>query len=149
MRRDTIVGLVSLCFGAVYTIQAFQLPKASIGNPWAPIYFPATLGVLTMLLGLAVLLVDRKRAAEGHRDKAGKAKDPGYWILTGGTILLSVAYGFLFEHIGFISSTLLFLGGLLFLVNGKSAWKLNSIITVLFTLGLWVVFVKAFHIKLP
>lgn len=149
MRRDTVVGIVSLCFGAMYTFQAFQLPKAAIGNPWAPIYFPASLGILTALLGFTVLLRDRRRAAAGHKDKAGKAKDPGYWILTGGTILLCLAYGLLFEHIGFIPSTLLFLGGLLFLVNGRSAWKLNGIITVLFTLGLWAVFVKAFQINLP
>jgi putative tricarboxylic transport membrane protein len=51
--------------------------------------------------------------------------------------------------VGFIPSTLVFLGAMLFLINGSRAWKLNAVITLGFTFGAWYVFVRLFQINLP
>ena len=148
MRRDTIVGLFAIALGGLYCAQTFQTPKATIGNPWAPLIFPAFLGSAMVLLGVAIWVTDRKKAALSAAQKSS-AKDPGYWKLVVGTVLLCVAYGFAFEHLGYIVSTLPFLFGLMTLINEPKRWKNNVLVTFVFTFTLWLVFVKGFQINLP
>ncbi|QVL36727.1 tripartite tricarboxylate transporter TctB family protein [Aminirod propionatiphilus] len=142
MRSDSIVGIVSLLFGMAYTVQTLHLPKAMVGNPWAPLFFPLTLGVLLMAVGAVVLL-------QGLRQAKAEAKKKGSKRLIVVTVLICLVYSALFEHLGFILSTILFLGGLLFVINGARAWKVNSVIAVTFSLGVWYVFEKIFYMNLP
>lgn len=148
LRRDTVVGTFAVLLGAFYSVMTAELPRATIGSPLAPLFFPAILGGLMILFGIGVIVVDRKKAAGGDAEKK-KAKDPGYGKLVVGTLLLCGAYGLAFEHFGYMVSTLPFLLALLTLINEPKRWKANLIITFVFTLTLWVVFVKGFHITLP
>lgn len=142
MRSDSIVGIVSLLFGMAYTVQTLHLPKAMVGNPWAPLFFPLALGILLVAVGAVVLL-------QGLRHDRTEAKKKGSKRLIVVTVLICLAYSALFEHLGFILSTILFLGGLLFVINGVRAWKVNSAIAVAFSLGVWYVFEKIFYMNLP
>jgi putative tricarboxylic transport membrane protein len=144
-----MIGICAILFGAVYSLQAFQLPRATIGSPMAPVYFPLGLGVLMILLGL--LLVIKEFVANNQAGAAKKKKemDPGYVKLIAGTSIFCVIYAMVLEHIGFIPSTLFMLGGILFLVNGRQAWKINSVVTLVFTLGIWYVFNNVLAITLP
>ena len=47
MNSDVIIGIAGLTLGISYLIQSLNLPKAFIGNPWAPIYFPLSLGAVS------------------------------------------------------------------------------------------------------
>jgi putative tricarboxylic transport membrane protein len=145
MNKDLITGICAVIFGGVYAAQALQLPKATIGNPLAPVYFPLGLGILMVAIGL-VQIAAAIREKQEHKTKA---KDEGYAILILGTALLGVLYALIFEHVGFIISTLFFLGGILFLVNGPKAWKMNTSVTVIFTLSIWYVFEQVLSISLP
>ncbi|MBL3593479.1 MAG: tripartite tricarboxylate transporter TctB family protein [Synergistaceae bacterium] len=142
MRSDVLVGAVSILFGMAYTVQTLHLPKAMVGNPWAPLFFPLALGVLLVAMGIVVLL-------KGLRHHPSSAKKGGSKRLIVVTILICLAYTALFERIGFIPSTILFLGGLLFAVNGAKAWIVNSLIAVTFSFGVWYVFEKIFYMNLP
>lgn len=148
MRRDTTVGLFAIVLGALYSIMTWQLPRASIGSPTAPLIFPAIIGGFMVALGVGILLIDLKKAMHTPEKKRG-AKDPGYWKLVVGTLVLCGVYGMIFEHLGYMVSTLLFLMGLLTLVNEPKRWRNNIIITVVFTVGLWVIFVYGFKIVFP
>ncbi len=64
-------------------------------------------------------------------------------------MVLGILYANIFYKIGFIYSTLIFLGGILFLVNGIRGWKANISVTVVFTLAVWYIFQKLFLIQLP
>ncbi|UHA60770.1 tripartite tricarboxylate transporter TctB family protein [Metabacillus litoralis] len=69
--------------------------------------------------------------------------------LIGITVLLGVGYAFIFEIIGFLFSTVLFLGALLFVVNGKQKWKVNLIVTVCFSFLSWYAFSVLLGVSLP
>ncbi|MDD4364486.1 MAG: tripartite tricarboxylate transporter TctB family protein [Synergistales bacterium] len=143
MRTDCLVGAFAVLFGTAYTFQAFHLPRAMIGNPWAPLYFPLALGLLLVAIGVVVILQGLRHVSPS------KAKEKGSKRLIVFTVLICLGYTALFDHLGFIASTILFLGGLLFMINGARAWKINSIISVVFALGVWYVFEKIFYMNLP
>ena len=146
MRPDMIIGASTILFGAAYITQALSLPKASIGAPLAPIYFPLRLGAIAIAIGIILMITAYNDKSEV---KKKKAKDPGYMRLMVITAALSVGYGLILEEVGFLISTLAFLSGLLFLVNGAKAWKLNSTVAVVFTVGIWYVFEHVLAITLP
>ncbi|MDR1649021.1 MAG: tripartite tricarboxylate transporter TctB family protein [Synergistaceae bacterium] len=151
MRRDTVVGLFSLIVGGLYGAETLRIRSATIGNPWAPRVFPLGISLFLMVLGLAVLLFDRKNAKIEGGGSASKraAKDPGYVKLIVGAVILCGLYGFVFEPFGYILSTLCFMFLLLMLVNEPNRWAANAVITLIFTFALWGTFVYVFDIALP
>jgi putative tricarboxylic transport membrane protein len=144
-----LVGFTALFLGIVYAIQAFNLPKAMIGNPWAPVYFPIGLGILMACLGLLQIVLEARKGLTNLEGVKRPKFQASSLKLIFGAAVLCILYALIFERLGFIISTLIFLGALLFLINGPRAWKLNSILTVGFTFGAWYIFVKLFQINLP
>lgn len=149
MNPNVIVGIVASLLGLVYSLQAFGLPKATIGNPWAPIYFPMALGILMAIMGILMIIVEVLKGNTKVQESKKVQKDKSYIILIIGTIIICVVYAAIFNVVGFIISTLLFLGGMLFLVNGSKAWLTNTIITAVFTFAVWYAFEKILMISLP
>jgi putative tricarboxylic transport membrane protein len=150
MRRDTAVGLFSVVLGGLYGAETLRIRSATIGNPWAPRVFPLGIALFLVALGVAALVVDRKKAAlEGGGPQKASPKDPGYAKLIVGTLVLCGAYGFLFEPFGYILSTLCFMFLLLMLVNEPKRWAGNIVVTLVFTFALWGAFVYVFDIMLP
>ena len=147
INSNVLVGIVFTLFGIIYSLQAYNLPKATIGNPWAPIYFPLGLGILMTVLGIVLTIAEYSRGEV--EKKAKEPKNKNYIKLIIGTIILGIIYALIFNTVGFRISTLIFLGGILTLVNGHNAWKTNIIIAVCFTFGVWYVFEKIFMTTLP
>jgi putative tricarboxylic transport membrane protein len=148
MGRDSIVGFFALILGLIYSIQAYMLPKASIGNPWAPVYFPLGVGVLMMIVGALIIARDARKS-DRSAPKDQKKKDPGYVKLILGTVAACLVYAVIFNHVGFIISTMLFLGSVLFMVNGKAGWMSSAVIAAVFTITVWLAFEKILMINLP
>jgi len=156
MKGDLFVGAVAVVLGVLYSAMSLRLPKAMIGKPWAPIYFPLALGVMMALLG-ALLCVNslktHKKKASGQEEGSGsegkQAVDKDFPKLAIGTVVLCLLYAAAFNRFGFIVSTLLFLGGMLFLVNGRKAWLTNIAVSAAFTFGAWGLFEKLLMINLP
>jgi len=145
VRSDYIVGIFGIIFGGIYSAQSLVLPKASIGNPWAPIYFPVSLGILMVGFGAMLLL-------KGLKQKKGRSIlifPREALILIAGTLVICSVYIFLFERIGFIPSTMIFMASVLTFINEFKKWKINLAVAVSFTLLIWYVFEKLFYINLP
>lgn len=149
MRPNLLVGFVAILIGVVYTSQAFMLPKAMVGNPWAPLYFPIGLGMLMVALGGILVLSEMRKGLKPSGDTSVVRFNPSALRLIAGTSAACVIYALMFERIGFLPSTALFLGAMLFMVNGLKSWKLNLVISAAFTFGAWYTFVKLFQINLP
>jgi len=150
MNPNLIVGVVACIIGAIYTIQAFYLPKAPIGNPWSPIYFPAALGIIMLICGLGLFLSEIKKGTHQNKEKnKTHRKNKKTIILIILTVVFGLIYAFIFEKFGFVVSTTLFLGVILFLVNGKRKWITNIIVSVVFSGSIWYVFGKLLGISLP
>ncbi|GBF12486.1 tripartite tricarboxylate transporter TctB family protein [Tepidibacillus infernus] len=150
MNTTALTGIVSILIGIVYSIQSYQLPKATVGNAWAPIYFPLGLGVLMAIFGVVMLVQGlAKGKANNGEQKQGKMKMTYTAKLIAFTSVVSIIYALLFDRIGYVLSTIFFLGAILFVVNGVKQWKTNMIVSISFALGIYIVFSKFLGIILP
>jgi len=75
MNPDIIVGIAGLVLGISYLIQSLSIPKAFIGNPWAPIYFPLSLGVLMTLCSIMLLF---QALRQKRKELSLAPKPPGF-----------------------------------------------------------------------
>lgn len=136
-----LVGIISL-------ISTLNLPKATIGNPNGPLYFPLLISAILIISSIVYLFQEWKLRGIEFTDfkllKEGKA--PRYLIVS---IIMMLIYTFLFERIGFLYSTMVFLGGLMFLLNGVKRWILNISIAVIFSFITWYAFSVLLQVSLP
>ncbi|AZO94861.1 tripartite tricarboxylate transporter TctB family protein [Halocella sp. SP3-1] len=151
MNIRVISGLLAIIIGCIYSILAYNLPRATVGNPIAPILFPLGLGVTMLIFGI-ILFIKESKKERGLTEE--KRKNQRKVILSSGklviiTCLSSIIYALLFERIGYVLSTLLFMGLILFAINGKENWKINVLVAVCFSVGIYFIFLKLLGIPLP
>jgi putative tricarboxylic transport membrane protein len=108
------------------------------------------LGITMTILGL--ILVVKELLAKGPKDpkdspKFGKLTRHGKEIAM--AIGASIVYALVFEPIGYIFSTILYLGTVLFIVNGKARVLRSVLVAVLFSVGVYVLFSVILGIQLP
>lgn len=148
LRPNAWVGLVAVIVGVVYAFQSYALPRAPIGNPMAPIYFPLGLGVLMAFLGALVFVIE---AAKGL-NADDKSKRPRFHLkslsLIFYVVILCFIYAVIFDYAGFVFSTIGFLLASLLVINPGKA-KQNVIITLCFAFGMYYIFNNLFQITLP
>lgn len=65
------------------------------------------------------------------------------------TCLFSILYAILFDKLGYVISTILFLQGVLFLFNGFKKWKTNTVVVLIFSLFIYILFSKLLGVYLP
>lgn len=133
----------------IYFIMSINLPGAKLGSdPNTPRYFPVAIGIFLFIVSVIYLVnVWRKGEKENPEVSALFTKRTLYLIIS--TLVLSLIYSILFLRIGFLVSTLIFFGALLFVVNGRKKWIANIVITVLFTFGTWYAFSELLNVSLP
>lgn len=149
MNISKIAAIFFLLIGLIYTIMALQLPDASIGRPHTPKIFPTALGVLMM--GLAVtLLVKEMRQKTGPGETTSRAGlDVENVKQIGLTAIIAFLYAVLFNRVGYVLATIIFLEGVLAVFNGISRWKQNTIVAVVFSAVVYVLFFKLLNVYLP
>jgi putative tricarboxylic transport membrane protein len=147
MNTTFISGGVSLILGIVVTVIAINLPEASIGISYAPRVFPTGLGILMTLFSILQLIKEYIRV-RGADEKSTAGTDP-YLVSVLLTCVFGFLYAILFKRIGYVLSTFLFLELELWLFNGKSNWKVNTIVALAFSVGVYLLFAKAFGVYLP
>lgn len=149
MRPNAWVALAAIVFGVAYGAQAIGLPRAPIGNPMAPLYFPMGLAGLMVFLGAVSFVIEARKGLNND----DKSKRPQFHMKSMKLILIVMAlclvYTFLFDRIGFVFSTILFLMAMLTAINSSKKMLQNAVITLCFSFGMWYVFVKVFQISLP
>jgi putative tricarboxylic transport membrane protein len=143
---DSIVGVVFLASSAIYTIGAWMLPNASIGNPMAPKYFPLLIGGMGVVFSVLLVIQGVRKKTTGNKKAV---RDEKYWLVILELIGCCLIYTFILEKLGFMVSTSLFLGAMLFIVNGRKAWLVNIITAVLYSAGTFFIFNTVFQMTLP
>lgn len=155
-RTSLISAGVGIVLGISYTILTLNLPEAAIGRPNAPKAFPLALGILITLLSVALLVQQiMKVRAESASRHPSQEKTQGIFPLEHHTkqiiitVINGVLYGLLFSRIGYVLSTIIFLGGELLLFNGKKKWKTVLIVSLIFSLFIYILFNKLLGVYLP
>jgi hypothetical protein len=140
-----------------YTVTAFGMEWRVERGQIGPGFFPRLVGV-AMLVGLSLAIVRALRggrtSAEAPVDEEGQPEEVGGGA--GGTdaraVLATVGcmtlLYFLFEPLGALVASVLFLGGVLMFVN-RGRHLQNAIISVAVPLGLYVLFEVLLEVGLP
>lgn len=134
----SIVGLIA----------SLNLPKANLGNPNGPIYFPATISIFLLIFSL-IYLIQEFRSLDQVNEKVVELSSGRTPMLIGATIVLAIGYALIFDFLGFLVSTIIFLGLLLFLVNGPKKWLVNISVTLVFSFLTWYAFSELLGVSLP
>lgn len=147
---NALMGLVVAAFGLVYLIMTFNLKRSAIGDPLAPLYFPLGLGSMLVVFGIIqVFRSDIKKSIETIKQMKNVSehdKKINRMILS--TCIAGVAYAAVFEHLGFVLSTLGFMFAMLTLTDRK-AYRKNLIVAVVFSVSIYLLFTNALGIPLP
>lgn len=140
--------VVMILISGIFLISSFAIPKATLGNPNGPLYFPIGLSILMLVLSVVYLFNELKTLNE-QNEKIQALFQGRTMKLIGVTIALGVVYSFIFERAGFLVSTMIFLGCLIFYVNGVKKWLVNIVVTVVFSFITWYGFSELLGVSLP
>lgn len=148
MNLTIVSGGITALIGVVVTWMAFSLPTASVGIPHAPKVFPAGLGIL--IVGLSVFQVVKEfYRVRKTREAAATGHDP-YLRPVLLTCAAALVYALVFKRIGYVPATFLFVWAELRLFGGKEHnWKVSTIVALIFSVGIYVLFAKALGVYLP
>lgn len=147
-----IMSMVVTLLGAVYTFSTLLLPAARIGNPTAPKVFPLMLGVALLILGFLLIVAELRNLPKTEEEKKkakaslafGSVERNIVW-----TILNGILYALLFNPIGYVFSTLVFLNLQLLIFRGKKKWLNSFIIAAIFSICAFLLFNTFLGVFLP
>jgi putative tricarboxylic transport membrane protein len=151
MPMNLITGIAAVLIGGVYTWMSILLPHSPFGDPIRHIVFPIIIGVGMLILGFSLTILELIQLHKsGKKLKITLPKTlTRYGKEMMFAILASVVYALIFETAGYVLSTILYLGSILFLINGKKGTLVNIIVAVTFSVGVYVLFGYVLGIQLP
>jgi len=151
INRDHIVGLICVAIAGTVLAITPSFPAGQEGvNLTGPAFFPNVLAIIYILLGAAELVVGFRSSSSREKTMAGQpsstvAKPSIRKFLE--FVGLLVAFAALFQPLGFIVATLLFLFLLMLLLGVK---PLKSVLfSLVYTGVIFLLFGKLFTIGLP
>lgn len=147
-RGEAIAGAVLLALAVAYLAEALRLPRPRYAVGPGPAFLPVLLAVALGLLALGLL---GRAFVGGPRAPAPGRGTP--WLRGGGwrlvvIVLALAAYALLFERLGFLLSTALFLGFLLAAV-GQQRWPVVLAVALGTAALAHLLFVRLLAIPLP
>jgi putative tricarboxylic transport membrane protein len=145
-KGEAIAALVLLALASAYTLEAMRLPGVKYAVGPGPSFLPVLLGTAVILLSLILLARAVLRPSE-KPEGPGSLGWAAAWRI--GVILLALAgYAFLFERLGYLLSTVLFLAVLLAVVGQQPWWVVVSVPVASSVLS-YLLFVRALKIPFP
>ena len=147
--HNMLAGFFSFIFGTIYFLLTINTDRATVGNPLAPLVFPVIVAVGLIILGLYLIISEVLKKKMFERKQQRGASEIYQLRLIIFTCISALLYALLFEKTGYVISTIIFIGSILFLLRGVKKWKSNCTIAFVFSVGIYVVFVNALGIPLP
>ncbi len=148
---NLVTGIAAILIGAVYTWMSILLPHSPFGDPIRHIVFPLIVGTGMLILGLSLTIKELVKLHSSekkiHITLPKTLTRYGKEMIF--AIIASVVYALIFESVGYILSTILYLGSILFLINGRKGALINIIVAVTFSVGIYVLFGYVLGIQLP
>ncbi|WP_338046062.1 tripartite tricarboxylate transporter TctB family protein [Planococcus versutus] len=138
------IGFLLFLIAAVYLYFSFQLPN----YPYTPVdadVIPKGLGVLMLILSVALYFSRAKETAEEKKKRDIPTRE---LLVIAAVFAMIFVYILLFEAIGFVVMTALFIFFSSWFL-GYQKWKVNILVSLLFPIVLYVIFVNALGISLP
>lgn len=148
---NSLTAIITIIVGLIFGILTIMTSDASIGNPDAPKYFPLGLSGAMVILGVVLLVrSDMKKTKESLNALFNSTKEDkkiGKFILI--TSVICILYALIFDHVGYIIATFIFMELMLLITNGKEKWKINTIVSLVFSVGVFYIFNNLLGVVLP
>lgn len=145
---DRIILVCTLLLAGVYFWATAQIPSLELGDPLGPKAFPRMLGV-GLLIAAAMLLAEILRARKKEKS-AGDTEvlrwEKQHWIVVA-VAAWTALYVVLFEPLGYMLATLIFLLGLTGYFN-RGRHLMNGLTCVLFVIISYASFTKILGVTL-
>jgi len=146
---DRVIFVCILILVGVYFWATEKLPSLEIGDPLGPKAFPRLLGIL-LLVTAGILLFEmikgRKAAPPSDVPSRGPVDRVSY-LIVGGVTVWTFLYFLVFERLGYVIATSIFLVALTCFLN-RGKWTMNVVTSIGFAVGSYVMFVKVLGVNL-
>jgi len=139
---DMISGGVFLVVGMFFIVGSRSITQSSYGSKVGPNVFPFGLGLILVLLALIVVYQARRHAGTAKEKGARDYKRFGLLLLT------TIVYVFVFESLGYVISTFLYLV-ILFQVMERKRLFVSILISAFFSCSVYYVYFIVFQGTLP
>jgi putative tricarboxylic transport membrane protein len=139
---DRIVGLVFILVGVFFILESRNLSSSSYGSGVGPDLFPMGLGIILILLSIRLMIETFRYPKEAKKGDALDVKRFGFMLL------LILLYVVLFEIIGYVLSTFLFLVAA-FQIMERGRWLSSVLIAGVFAGVVYYVYVEVLKGTLP
>lgn len=139
---DTIAGCLFLVVGAFFVVGSLGISRSSYGSTVGPNVFPCGLGIILILLAITVIYQARRYTA------AAKEMGTRDYRRFGLLLLATMVYVFVFESLGYVIATFLYLV-FAFQVMERKGIFVSLGISVFFSYVVYYVYVVVFQGTLP
>lgn len=143
---DRIILVCTVLVAGVYLWATAQIPSLDLGDPLGPKAFPRMLGA-GLLIAAGMLLLEILKARKAPPAADAPAAEGTHYGVIGGIIGWTALYIFVFERLGFVLSTTVYLLVLTAVFN-RGRWLMNGLTSVLFSVGSYAVFTKLLGVNL-
>lgn len=145
--RDVICSVIILAFGTMMIVLARDIPH-KVAKDVGSAYVPTFIGICIVVVAIAKLILTlmNKKPAAMEKIKFDKDALGGF-----GTIALMVVYMLIFEPVGFIVSSALYLFVQMVILSNKQNRNpiLFAVIAIALPVAVDALFVYAIHMPLP
>ncbi len=146
---DRIIFVCALLLAGVYFWGTAQIPSLELGDPLGPKAFPRMLGVGLLIAAamlLAEILRDRIKVKAGGEDSGALRWEAHDWVVVA-VVAWTAFYIVLFEPLGYMLATLIYLAGLTGYFN-RGRHLMNGLSCVLFVAISYFAFTKLLGVNL-
>lgn len=146
-RRDIIGSIIFIIFGIFLFAVSFTV-KTIIENDVGPAFMPKVVAVAIVIVSVSKLIIALRNNSASYTTEKKSTDDKMGSLLT---ILNLGAYVILFEPLGFIISSIVYLILQMIILSDKVNFKpvKFAIISVASTVAIYFLFVYAFNLMLP
>ncbi len=144
MTQNKIIGIFGALLAVIYGFSTINATGAGATFLSGTKIFPTMVIILTAVLSAVIFLQDHLGKEKGKKLEIDKK----VIVTIGKCTVIFVIYTLVFEHLGYILSTIVLLIGLLSILN-KGKLKQNLIISLAFSVIAYFIFSKLLAISLP
>ena len=149
MTINLVSSIITIAVGLTYMIMAFNFPDATVGRPMEPKIFPIMLGIALTILGLALLIQELMKNSKNKEKETIKLSFGNNGKKIAITIVNAIIYALIFNALGYVLSTIIFLEIELLIFGGLKSWKVSTIVSVLFSVIAFIIFNTLLGLYLP
>lgn len=149
MTINLVSSIITIAVGLTYMIMALNFPNATVGRPLEPKIFPVILGIAMTILGFALLIDELIKNSKSKDKETIKLSFGNNGKKIAITVINAIAYALLFNILGYVLSTIIFLEVELLIFGELKSWKISTIVSVIFSIIAFLIFNTLLGLYLP